>query len=71
MSQIVYTEADLVALKKALLSPNSEVTIGDQRVRFKSTAEIIKTIQIVQDYLRGIPTVSSNVIPATFSKGRK
>jgi hypothetical protein len=68
---ITFTSADLDALKEALLSGATEVSIGDRRIRYKSQAEIIQAIKMVQAALDGVPSESTTQIAATFSKGQK
>jgi hypothetical protein len=68
---ITYTQADLDNLKEALLTGAEEVHIGDRRLRYRSQAELIKLIQVVQAQVDGIKKLdtSPNLIQATFKKG--
>lgn len=69
---ITYTEADLEALKEALVSGASEVSIGDRRVKYKSHEEIVQAMKIVQASLDAQASkTTQNNFPATFSKGQK
>lgn len=67
---ITFTNDDLAALKAALKSNAKSVVIGDRRVDFKSTEDILQTIRLIQSMLETAPESSPKVITTTFSKGK-
>lgn len=69
---IVYTQADLDSLKEALLSGAEEVQIGDRKIRYRSRADLLATIKMVQESIDNTAnsSVSTNLIQATYKKGR-
>jgi len=66
---ITFTSADLVALKAALLSGALRVRIGDREVTYRSQADIIAAIQMIQQVIDGSTAADSQNIKASFSKG--
>lgn len=69
---LVFTTADLAALKSALVSGALEVQIGDRKIKYRSQAELISVIQMVQNYLDGVSTSvddNPNMIKAGYSRG--
>lgn len=69
---LTFTESDLAALKAALLSGASEVSIGDRRVKYKTQKELIEAIRMVEAYLNqsGGSSVVTQTIAPTVSKGK-
>jgi hypothetical protein len=68
---LVFTQADLDNLKAALVSGTLRVQLGDRLVIYRSQAELINAIKLVDGQLSGINTTSTaNVIQSTFAKGR-
>ncbi len=66
---MTFTAADLVALKAALISGALKVRIGDREVTYRSQAELIAAIQMIQQVIDGSSTADSQNIKASFSKG--
>lgn len=69
---IVYTQADLDALKEALVTGASEVRVGDRTIRYRSQAELQHLIREITEQLDGVAASdsSANLIKPTYSKGR-
>lgn len=68
---MTFTTTDLNNLQEALLTGAQEVQIGDRKIRYRSQAEILQTIRMVEEYLSGSESDSSpKVIQATFNKGQ-
>lgn len=69
---LVFTQTDLDNLKAALVSGALRVQLGDRLVIYRSQAELINAIRLVESQLSGLNTTTTpNVIQATYSKGRK
>ena len=68
---VTYTQADLDALKEALVTGASEVQIGDRKIRYRSQVEILQAMKIVQTFLAAEPTTtaSTSLIQSTYKKG--
>lgn len=69
---MTFTSSDLDNLKAALLSGALEVTIGDRTVKYRSQADLIKAIKIVEAYLNGVPTSADDnpsVIKGSYKRG--
>lgn len=68
---LVFTQANLDDLKAALISGAMEVQIGDRRVKYRSQAELLAAIKMVQNYLDGVSTDvedNPNVIVSSYSR---
>lgn len=66
-----FTQANLDALKEALLTGATEVQIGDRVVKYRSQKEILKMINIIEEHLNGISSTSApNTVVPSYSKGR-
>lgn len=66
---ITYTEADLAAAKAALLTGAGEVQIGDRRIKYRTQAELLQLINLIQTAISGSGGENPNTIQASFSKG--
>jgi len=66
---MTFTAADLVALKAALISGALRVRIGDREVTYRSQAELIAAIQMIQQVIDGSGSADSQNVKASFSKG--
>lgn len=51
---LTFTQSDLDALKAAYLTGALEVQMGDRRIKYRSQAELLSAIQLIQSYLDGI-----------------
>jgi hypothetical protein len=68
---VTYTQADLDALKDALVTGASEVQIGDRKIRYRSQAELLQAMKIVEAQLTPVSTsVSTSLIQGTYRKGQ-
>lgn len=70
---LVFTQADLDALKAAFVSGTLEVQMGDRRVKYRSQKELVEAMNSIQTYLTGASAdVAQNpaVIQAGFSRGQ-
>lgn len=70
---LVFTETDLNNLKAALVSGALRVRIGDRDVIYRSQTEILKLIEMIQNYLQGASaqTCTANIVPVIYKKGAK
>lgn len=68
---ITFTTTDLDNLKAALLTGAQEVTIGDRKIVYRSQAQLLQAIKMVQTFLDGAATEDAqpSLIQATFKKG--
>lgn len=69
---VTYTQADLDALKEALVTGASEVQIGDRRLKYRTQAELLQAMKIVQSFLaaESVTEPSPSLIQATYKKGQ-
>jgi len=67
---IVYTQADLDNLKDALLTGATEVRIGDRIIVYRSQAEILQLIKLVQSQLSSSTSSSASLVQAKYKKGQ-
>lgn len=70
---LVFTQADLDALKAAYVTGALEVQMGDRRIKYRSQKELLEAMNAVQSYLEGVSSDvddNPNVIQAGFSKGQ-
>jgi hypothetical protein len=68
---LVFTQTDLDALKAAFVTGALEVQIGDRRVKYRSQAELLAAIKMVEQAVSGVSEDIDNnpsVIQATFSR---
>lgn len=69
---LTFTQADLDNLKEALVSGALRVRIGDREVMYRSQAELLKVIELVQNSLSAPSTDDSpSIVQASFSKNLK
>lgn len=68
---VTYTQADLDSLNEALLTGAEEVTIGDRRIKYRSKADLLGLIKMIQEKLDNAAnaTKSSSTVQATYKKG--
>lgn len=66
---ITFTSSDLDNLKAALISGALKVKIGDREVTYRSQADIVAAIQMIQQVIDGSSTDDTKNIKASFSKG--
>lgn len=73
MADLVFTQDDLDALKEALLTGAEEVQIGDRRIRFRSKAELLDLIKLVQESLEDASDsqINTDVVVGGFRKRPK
>lgn len=63
-----FTQADLDALKAALVSGTLTVSIGDRTVTYRSQKDLIEAIKMVQAELSP-PSSNPSIVKATYSRG--
>jgi hypothetical protein len=67
---LTFQESDLTALKEALLTGALEVQIGDRKITYRSQADLIRAIQMVQNAISPpTSTTSPDLVKATYTKG--
>lgn len=68
---MTFTQTDLDALKEALVSGVLEVSIGDRRVKYRTQAELLAVIKMVEDSMEASTDLESNpsMIQAGFKRG--
>jgi hypothetical protein len=66
-----FTQADLDALKAALLTGATTVQIGDRTITYRSQKDLLAAMRMIENYLNGVDTDDSgpNTIQAGFSRG--
>jgi len=65
---MAFTNADVVALERALVRGELSVTFSDRTTMFKATGEIIKALQYIKAQLATRPTQSLGVATKGFDE---
>ena len=68
---ITYTQADLDSLNEALLTGAEEVVIGERKIKYRSKADLLSLIKMIQEKLDDVAnsSKSTSLVQATFKKG--
>lgn len=67
---IIYTQDDLNALKEALLTGATQVTVNGRTIIYRSKKDLMDLIKMIEDQLSGADTSdsSSTVVVGGFSR---